>query len=43
MSQQCGSCRRLFTKAEGAEGHCEGMAPILVWTAAFGWLDHLLA
>ena len=34
---------RLFTKAEGAEGHCEGMAPIVFWTAAFDWLDHLLA
>ena len=33
---------RLFTKAEGAEGHCEGMAPIIFWTAAFDWLDHLL-
>jgi len=26
---------RLFTKAEGAEGHCEGMAPIVFWDAAF--------
>jgi hypothetical protein len=34
---------RLFTKAEGAEGHCEGMAPIVFWTAAFDWLDGLLA
>jgi pimeloyl-ACP methyl ester carboxylesterase len=34
---------RLFTRAEGAEGHCEGMAPIIFWTAAFDWLDHLLA
>lgn len=34
---------RLFTMAEGAEGHCEGMAPIIFWTAAFDWLDHLLA
>jgi hypothetical protein len=33
---------RLFTRAEGAEGHCEGMAPIIFWTAAFDWLDHLL-
>ena len=33
---------RLFTKAEGAEGHCEGMAPIVFWTAAFDWLDDLL-
>jgi Alpha/beta hydrolase family len=30
---------RLFTKAEGAEGHCEGMAPILFWDAAYDWLD----
>ena len=30
---------RLFTQAEGAEGHCEGMAPIVFWTAAFDWLD----
>ena len=34
---------RLFTRAEGAEGHCEGMAPIIFWTAAFDWLDHALA
>jgi hypothetical protein len=33
---------RLFTKAEGAEGHCEGMAPIVFWTAALDWLDELL-
>ncbi|MGI9006786.1 MAG: hypothetical protein ACR2FU_11440 [Streptosporangiaceae bacterium] len=33
---------RLFTRAEGAEGHCEGMAPIVFWTAAFDWLDHTL-
>ncbi len=30
---------RKFTRAEGAEGHCEGMAPIVFWTAAFDWLD----
>jgi len=30
---------RLFTQAEGAGGHCEGMAPIVFWTAAFDWLD----
>ncbi len=30
---------RLFTKAEGAEGHCEGMAPVVFWDAAFDWLD----
>jgi pimeloyl-ACP methyl ester carboxylesterase len=34
---------RLFTKEEGAEGHCEGMAPILFWDAAFDWLDTLFA
>ncbi len=34
---------RLFTRAEGAEGHCEGMAPIIFWTAAFDWLDATLA
>jgi hypothetical protein len=33
---------RLFTKAEGAEGHCEGMAPVVFWDAAFNWLDSLL-
>jgi hypothetical protein len=32
---------RLFTKAEGAEGHCEGMAPVVFWDAAFNWLDSL--
>ncbi|MDM0015576.1 alpha/beta hydrolase family protein [Variovorax sp. J22P168] len=30
---------RRFTRAEGAEGHCEGLAPIVFWTAAFDWLD----
>jgi pimeloyl-ACP methyl ester carboxylesterase len=34
---------RLFTKAEGAEGHCEGMAPIVFWDAAYDWLDDLLS
>ena len=34
---------RLFTKAEGAEGHCEGMAPVVFWDAAFNWLDSLLS
>ena len=33
---------RLFKKEEGAEGHCEGMAPIVFWDAAFNWLDALL-
>jgi pimeloyl-ACP methyl ester carboxylesterase len=35
----CPRAFRLFTKAEGAEGHCEGMAPILFWDAAFDWLE----
>jgi pimeloyl-ACP methyl ester carboxylesterase len=34
---------RLFTVAEGAQGHCEGMAPIVFWDAACNWLDTLLA
>lgn len=34
---------RLFTQAEGAAGHCEGMAPIVFWTAAFDWLDHTMS
>ena len=34
---------RLFTAAEGAEGHCEGMAPVVFWDAAYNWLDTLLA
>jgi pimeloyl-ACP methyl ester carboxylesterase len=38
----CQKSFRLFTKAEGAEGHCEGMAPIVFWTAALDWLDDLL-
>jgi len=28
-----------FTRAEGAEGHCEGMAAIVFWTAAVDGLD----
>ncbi len=35
----CPKAFRRFTRAEGAEGHCEGMAPIVFWTAAFDWLD----
>lgn len=35
----CAKTFRRFTRAEGAEGHCEGMAPIVFWTAAFDWLD----
>jgi len=38
----CPKTFRLFTQAEGAEGHCEGMAPTVFWTAAFDWLDDLL-
>jgi hypothetical protein len=38
----CPKTFRLFTKAEGAEGHCEGMAPIVFWTAALDWLEELL-
>jgi pimeloyl-ACP methyl ester carboxylesterase len=30
---------RRFLRAEGAEGHCEGMAPTVFWAAAFDWLD----
>ena len=36
---ECPKAFRLFTKDEGAEGHCEGMAPIVFWDAAFDWLD----
>jgi dienelactone hydrolase len=39
----CPKTFRRFGKAEGAEGHCEGMAPIVFWTAALDWLDELLA
>ena len=35
----CAKTFRRFTRTEGAEGHCEGMAPIVFWTAAFDWLD----
>jgi hypothetical protein len=35
----CPKTFRRFTRSEGAEGHCEGMAPIVFWTAAFDWLD----
>ncbi len=34
---------RLFTRSDGAEGHCEGMAPIVFWTAALDWLDGTMA
>ena len=33
---------RLFTKAEDAEGHCEGMAPTVFWDAAYDWLGTAL-
>lgn len=33
-------CR--FSRAAGAEGHCEGMVPIVFWTAAFDWLEATL-
>ena len=39
----CPKAFRLFTRAEGAEGHCEGMAPAVFWAAAFDWLDTTLA
>jgi alpha-beta hydrolase superfamily lysophospholipase len=39
---QCQKEFRRFTLTEGAEGHCEGMAPIVFWTAALNWLDDLL-
>lgn len=38
----CPKTFRRFTRAEGAEGHCEGMAPIVFWTAAFDWLEATL-
>ncbi len=41
-AMQCSKAFRRFTRAEGAEGHCEGMAPIVFWTAAFDWLETTL-
>jgi pimeloyl-ACP methyl ester carboxylesterase len=38
----CPKTFRRFTRAEGAEGHCEGMAPVVFWTAAFDWLEATL-
>lgn len=35
----CLKASRRFTRAEGAEGHYEGLAPVVFWTAAFDWLD----
>jgi hypothetical protein len=32
-----------FTAAEGAEGHCEGMAAVVFYERAFDWLDTTLA
>jgi hypothetical protein len=40
---ECPKEFRRFTVAEGAAGHCEGMAPIVFWTAALNWLDDRLA
>lgn len=41
-AMRCPKAFRRFTRAEGAEGHCEGLAPIVFWTAAFDWLDTTL-
>ena len=38
----CPKTFRRFTRAEGAEGHCEGMGQIVFWTATFDWLDSTL-
>jgi pimeloyl-ACP methyl ester carboxylesterase len=38
----CAKTFRLFTQAEGAAGHCEGLAPVVFWTSAFDWLDDLV-
>ena len=35
----CPKTFRRFTRAEGAQGHCEGMAPGVFWAAAFDWLE----
>ena len=35
----CPKSFRRFLRNEGAEGHCEGMAPSVFWTAAFAWLE----
>jgi pimeloyl-ACP methyl ester carboxylesterase len=39
----CPKTFRRFRRNEGAEGHCEGMASIVFWTAAFDWLEQTLA
>ena len=33
---------RRFRRDEGAEGHCEGLAPTVFWSAAFDWLADTL-
>jgi hypothetical protein len=38
----CPKTFRRFLRSEGAEGHCEGMAPVVFWTAAFDWLEETL-
>lgn len=38
----CPKTFRRFIRNEGAEGHCEGMAQTVFWTAAFDWLDQEL-
>ncbi len=38
----CQKAFRRFTRNEGAEGHCEALAPGVFWTAAFDWLDTTL-
>lgn len=38
----CQKTFRRFTDAEGAGGHCEGMAPTVFWAAAFDWLETTL-
>jgi hypothetical protein len=38
----CPKSLRRFLRTEGAEGHCEGMAPIVFWTAAFDWLHETM-
>lgn len=39
----CEKAFRRFLRNEGAEGHCEGMAPIVFWAAAFDWLEATVA
>jgi hypothetical protein len=39
----CPKTFRRFLRAEGAEGHCEGMGGIVFWTAAYDWLDETLS